>query len=156
MTDCCNGASATCGSEETQPCPSCHRPGKPVARKTVEALVQPELRDGLKGKAYCFCETPTCPLVYYSDDGARVLKQQLRVRVGLKETDDPIPLCYCYGITERMIRDEIKQIGRSMASARIRAEVRAGNCRCEVENPSGRCCLGEVIQAEKQADQVTR
>lgn len=156
MTGCCNGASAACGSEETQPCPSCHRPGKPVARGTVEALVRPKLRDSLNGEAYRFCETPTCPLVYYTGGGARVLKQQLRVRVGLKETDDPITVCYCLGVTARMIRDEIEQTGRSTASLRIRAEVKAGNCRCEVENPSGRCCLGDVIQAEKQADQMTR
>ena len=127
-----------------------------MARGTVESLVQPKLRDGLNGVTYVFCETPTCPVVYYSADGVRVLKQQLRVRVGIKETDDPIPACYCFGVTERMIHEEIEQTGRSTASARIRAEVRAGNCRCEVENPSGRCCLGEVIQAEKQADRVTR
>jgi len=127
-----------------------------VAHGTVEALVQPELRDGLNGVTYFFCETPTCPVVYYSADGVRVLKQQLRVRVGNKETDDPTPVCYCLGVTERMIHKEIEQTGRSTASARIRAEVRAGNCRCEVENPSGRCCLGEVLQAEKQTDQVTR
>jgi bacterioferritin-associated ferredoxin len=95
-------------------------------------------------------------VVYYSSDGIQILKQQLRVRVGLKETDDPILLCYCFGVTERMIREEIRQTGRSTASARLRAEVKAGACRCEVENPSGRCCLGEVIQAEKQADQVAR
>jgi hypothetical protein len=122
-----------------------------VARGTVEALVETERRDGLTGEAYCFCETPTCLVVYYSGEGAQVLKQQLRVRVGIKETDDPILLCYCFGVTERMIYDEIKQTGRSTASARIRAEVRAGNCRCEMENPSGRCCLGEVAQAEKRA-----
>lgn len=156
MTDCCSGASAASGFEKTGACPSCHHPGKPVARSTVEALVTPEFRHGLNGVAYAFCETQTCPVVYYSDDGARVPKQQLRVRVGIKETDDPIPVCYCFGVTERMIREEIEQTGRSTASARIRAEVRAGNCRCEVENPSGRCCLGEVVQAEKQADRVTR
>jgi hypothetical protein len=122
-----------------------------VARTTVEALVQPDLRDGVNGVAYVFCETPTCPVVYYSADGTLVFKQQLRVRVGAKETEDPIPVCYCFNVTERMIHEEVAQTGRSTASVRIRAEVKAGNCRCEVENPSGRCCLGEVVAAEKRA-----
>jgi hypothetical protein len=71
--------------------------------------------------------------------------------VGAKETEDPIPVCYCFNVTERMIHEEVAQTGRSTASTRIRAEVKAGNCRCEVENPSGRCCLGEVVAAEKRA-----
>src|SRR6266481_8503338 len=32
---------------------------------------------------------------------------------------------------------------------RIAAEVKAGNCACEVKNPSGKCCLGDVTQAAK-------
>jgi mercuric ion transport protein len=89
--------------------------------------------------------------VYYAADGTEFKKNQVRVRVGLKETEDPLLVCYCFGVTERMIREDVQRTGRSSASARIRAEVNAGNCRCEVENPSGRCCLGEVIQAEKRA-----
>ena len=29
---------------------------------------------------------------------------------------------------------------------RIKAEVQAGNCACEVKNPSGKCCLGNVTR----------
>src|SRR5713101_2012113 len=36
-------------------------------------------------------------------------------------------------------------------SARIAAEVRAGRCACEVKNPSGACCLGEVNRAVRDA-----
>lgn len=151
MGDCCRNLPPE--REQNQPgfCLSCHQWGKPVAHVTVEALIKPEFRDTVNGRAYAFCETPTCPVVYYTADGCHVLKPQLRVRVGLKETDDPIPVCYCFNVTEGMIHEEVVRTGRSTASTRIRAEVKAGNCRCEVENPSGRCCLGEVIQAEKAA-----
>ena len=125
-----------------------------MAHETVEALIKPEFRDTVNGRAYAFCETPTCPVVYYTADGSQVLKTKLRVRVGLKETQDPIPVCYCFNVTERMIHEEIERTGKSTASTRIGAEVKAGNCRCEVENPSGRCCLGEVMQAEKRTTQV--
>jgi hypothetical protein len=34
---------------------------------------------------------------------------------------------------------------------RITGEVEAGRCACEVKNPSGACCLGEVNKAVKEA-----
>jgi len=105
----------------------------------------------VNGSQYALCETPSCPVVYYAADGTEFEKNQVRVRVGLKETEDPVMMCYCFRVTERMIREEVQRTGRSSASARIRAEVKEGNCRCEVQNPSGRCCLGDVIRAEKQA-----
>lgn len=151
MTDC-----GKTPAEPTKPgdrllCPQCGREGQPVDQTTVQALLRTEALGEVRSKEYVFCETPTCPVVYSAADGTQFRKEQVRVRVGLKETEDPVPVCYCFGVTERMIHEEIQGTGRSSASARIRAEVKAGNCRCEVENPSGRCCLGEVIQAEKQA-----
>ena len=152
MADCCVvRPGATTEATKGLVCQQCGRPGKPVGRITVEALLKPELQTGLNGMRYAFCETPDCPVVYFSVDGTRFTKDQIRVRVGLKETEDPILVCYCFGITERMIREEVMRTGRSAASSRIRAAVKAGNCSCEVENPSGRCCLGEVAQAEKRA-----
>jgi hypothetical protein len=105
----------------------------------------------VKGGEYVFCETPTCPVVYSATDGMQFTKEHVRVRVGLKETEDPVPVCYCFGVTERMIDEEVQQTGRSSASTHIRTEIKAGHCRCEVENPSGQCCLGEVIRVEKRA-----
>jgi hypothetical protein len=69
------------------------------------------------------------------------------VRVGAKETADPIPVCYCFGFTRKDIEDEIVETGRSTVADRIKTEVNAGNCACEVRNPSGKCCLGGVARA---------
>jgi len=33
--------------------------------------------------------------------------------------------------------------------------VKAGRCACEVKNPSGACCLGEVNKAVKDARETT-
>jgi hypothetical protein len=151
MSDCCQTPAEPQKQKTRRLCHQCGREGKPVDRITIEALLKPEVRNELNGSPYRFCETPNCPVVYYTGEGSQFRKEQIRVRVGLKETEDPIPLCYCFGVTERMIREEIERAGRSMAATRIRAEVKAGTCRCEVEKPSGRCCLGEVRQAEKRA-----
>jgi len=52
----------------------------------------------------------------------------------------------CFGFTRKNIQDEIAERGRSAIGERITAEVKAGNCACEVKNPSGKCCLGSVTQ----------
>ena len=150
MTDCCKtlgGAKETRGSIAVS---RCGREGHPVDRTTIGALLKPESLSQMDGSQYAFCETPICPVVYYAVDGTEFEKNQVRVLVGLKETEDPVTVCYCFRVTEHMRHEEIQRTGRSLASARIRAEVKEGNCRCEVENPSGRCCLGQVIRTEKR------
>ena len=49
-----------------------------------------------------------------------------------------------------MIREEIERTGWSTAGERICREVKAGTCECEIRNPSGRCCLGDVRATEKR------
>ena len=151
MSDCCHMPTGLQKRRSRLVCRHCGREGQPVDRTTVEAVLTPESLSQVNGSAYAFCETPDCLVVYYAADGTAFKKNQVRVRVGFKETEDPIPVCYCFNVTERMIREEVAQTGRSTASARIRAEVQAGMCRCAVENPSGRCCLGEIRQAEQRA-----
>jgi hypothetical protein len=62
----------------------------------------------------------------------------------VKETEDPVPICYCFDITERMVLEEIEATGRTAIPDYIKAQVKAGRCACETKNPSGRCCLGVV------------
>ena len=71
------------------------------------------------------------------------------MRVGIKEEEDPIPVCYCFGFTRKEIQREVVETGRSTILDRIKTEVKAGNCACEVKNPSGKCCLADVTRAVK-------
>jgi hypothetical protein len=129
-------------------CPECGRKGKTVARITLESLLCPEAKERLAEAAYLFCETPTCSVVYFApDEGSVFHKPDLTVRVGIKETKPPRPLCYCFGFTQEMVEEELATTGTTTIPDRIAAEVRAGNCRCEVTNPRGRCCLGDVRRA---------
>ena len=134
-------------------CPHCGEKGQAVSEETVRHIVRESLADRMEGKSFKFCKTSDCPMVYYRD-GSRgepsFTKEEVRVRVGLKETEDPIWACYCFHVSERMIREEIERTGRSTASECIRKEVDAGTCECEIKNPSGRCCLGEVRAVEKR------
>ena len=73
----------------------------------------------------------------------------------MKETDDPIPLCYCFNFSRADVRREVAETGSCSIPARITADVKAGRCACEVKNPSGSCCLGEVNKAVKDARETT-
>lgn len=135
--------------------PSCPMNGQvtqPVGRKTVESLIKPEVRGTLTPQPYYFCDAPDCDTVYVSALGDHVVtKEMLTVRVGIKETEDPIPLCYCFGYDRRAIREDIRRTGDTNIQRIITERVKVGECRCEETNPSGGCCLGSVAKAIKQA-----
>ena len=65
--------------------------------------------------------------------------------------DGSVPVCYCFGHTPETIRHELASTGRSSASKTVTAEVTSGHCACEVKNPKGTCCLGDVSRVERSA-----
>jgi len=137
---CCRGEIAKADAK----CPACGVAGVAVATQTVKHMVKPEFLN-LAGKAgFRFCGTGTCEVVYFHPDGERLEKKDVRVRVGLKELEGPVPLCYCFGFTEAMVREEIRDTGRCTIPQRITAEIRARHCACDVRNPQGSCCLRNV------------
>lgn len=133
-------------------CPECGVAGRSVETLTLKALLCPDALARLEvGIPYFLCATATCSVVYFIREGASIYhKSDVEVRVGFKESDDPIPLCYCFGHTRASVREEIERTGNSSASASITAHIKAGRCGCDVNNPSGACCLGEVNKAVKE------
>lgn len=133
-------------------CPACGQQGKTVGRLTLGALLQSDRRPQIPNQQeFCFCKTPTCDVVYFVSDRLLFRKGDLSVRVGLKEPNDPAaPVCYCFGWTPQKIRAEIEATGQSTAIDQIKAQVKAGNCYCEVTNPQGSCCLGNVAKAVQE------
>jgi hypothetical protein len=115
---------------------------------TVRSLVR-RLPLRMPPTAYYFCDDPACNVVYFPANPQAPLfrRGDLGARVSVKEKDDSIPVCYCFGFTRKDIADEIRQTGNSTIGDRITAEVKAGNCACEVKNPSGKCCLGDIVRA---------
>lgn len=123
----------------------CKNRGKRVERVTVQSLLRRELAAKIPEAQHYYCRTPACSVVYFSTAANPLFhKGNITVRVGIKETADPIRICYCFGHTEGSIREEIMATGRSSAEDNIRAEIAAGNCDCERRNPAGQCCLGGV------------
>jgi hypothetical protein len=132
-------------SDERQTCTGCGGKSRPVTRKTVFLMLKPQCFNCMGESEYRFCPSPECPVVYFAEDGdTRFTTDELRVRVGLKETEDPVPLCYCFGFDEQDAREEIRATGQCSIPQRISALIRRGMCACVERNPSGKCCLGEV------------
>jgi hypothetical protein len=156
MSDCCSTDSSRAAAAKPPAgtkvnCPRCGQPGQPVARQTLKHQVKPEHLKTVESGSFNFCRTATCEVAYFSDSGVALTKADVRTRIGLKETEDPVQLCYCFGFTEAMVREEIHATGGCTIPQRIAGEVKAGNCACEIRNPQGSCCLGNVTVAVKKA-----
>jgi hypothetical protein len=147
MSDCCSVNAKPGAAPAVMACPVNGARCKQVDMLTVKSLVR-HLPLGMPKTQYYFCEAPGCDAVYFPLDARAPLFGcgDLTVRVGAKETADPIPVCYCFGFTRKDIQREVVKTGRSTILGRIMTEVKAGNCACEMKNPSGKCCLGDVTR----------
>ena len=133
-------------------CAACGAKGIAVEPITLKALLTPDgLRRGVPSSPR-YCANAQCEVVYFDSGAAVVFREtDLIVPVHAKHPDnDAIPVCYCFGYTEKSIHDQIEQTGASTATGSITAEVKAGRCACEVKNPKGSCCLGDVARVERR------
>jgi copper chaperone CopZ len=127
-------------------CPACGSKGRAVSARTVESLTTAEAlhrvaqRDGFR-----FCAEPACEVAYFRAAPAeRILRGEVRVRIGQKETAAPRPVCHCFGHTVEEIEEDVARTGGSPVVDEITAKCREGLARCEETNPQGACCLGNV------------
>jgi hypothetical protein len=118
---------------------------------TVKALLAVSLRT-LQADHYWFCREQTCSVVYFAADGVEQYQENnLRERVYQKHPDaDNVFLCYCFRYTPGRIRSELQETGHSPVVDEIKAGVKAGQCACEIRNPQGSCCLGNVSATVKR------
>ncbi len=144
MESCC-GVKPTAAASPTH-CPDCGKPGRLVDRITVKAMLRPEALMRLSAPEHRFCATPECPVVYFGIEEA-FEREEIVVPVFQKEPAGDRPVCYCFGIGEGDLRLELVETGRSTASDRVTALVNADRCACEVKNPQGSCCLGNLAAA---------
>lgn len=145
MQECCC-PDRTAGSD-VGACPACQASGKPVEVLTIKALLTASALQRFEPADYRFCAAPECDLVYFAQDGPAFRTADIRVRIWQKEPPGRRMLCYCFGENEAEMTAEIDRIGHSSAADRIRRHIEARRCACEVRNPKGSCCLGDVMAA---------
>jgi hypothetical protein len=116
-------------------------------------MLHPEALARLGAERHRFCGTPECPVVYFQ--GEEVFRREdVLVAVFQKERQSERTVCYCFAVREGQIRREIEASGRSASADRIKRLVQAERCACEVRNPQGSCCLGNVLAVAKAVEAV--
>ena len=129
-------------------CPECGERARSVDRITLKALLRPDALMRITVSAYLFCPTATCNVVYFAPSSI-FRRRDVVVPVFQKEPAGERTVCYCFAITESDLRREIDQAETPPAAERISALVKADRCACEVKNPQGTCCLGNVTTLVK-------
>ncbi len=150
MTGCC--CPGNVDEVSTSRCPASGSQGTAVDLLAVKALLTEGALRRLVPGDYRFCPDASCAVVYFSADGDRFTTADVRVPVWQKLPFGDRPICYCFGESEASIRSEVESNGASTAVERIRHHIDAERCACEVRNPRGACCLGDVIAAVKQVE----
>ncbi|MCL5066827.1 MAG: hypothetical protein M1368_00545 [Thaumarchaeota archaeon] len=155
MAECCKPSDS---AKNMESCPECGKPGRIVKALTVSVMVKDPAvylhPEALPQDFFFLCGTKSCPIVYFNrEHDISYSKSQLRIRVWQKENDPDVAACYCFNNSVSSIRREILEKGKSDVLSRISKKVKEGNCRCEVTNPQGSCCLGNVAKAVKLAQE---
>lgn len=121
------------------PCPVSGFQSKPVPWLTVAALT----RDAVPPKQPLWlCRDTGCELVFFGQDSALTVAD-LNVAPGFKTRSDGL-VCYCFQHRRSDLEHDLATGRETTTMDAVRAQVRAGNCACEVRNPTGACCLGDL------------
>lgn len=135
-------------------CPECGKTGRPVQEQTIRSLLSVSLRH-VREVEYLFCRTRTCPVVYFSADGEQTFTvEQVRERVYQKEPESQdVWLCYCFRHTIGELRAASPE-DRTAIVNDIHTGIHAGQCACDLRNPQGSCCLGNVQAVIKRLEKT--
>ena len=147
MNECC---APSTGNEHL--CPTCAAAGASVGAASVQAH-RPDAATG----DWWYCPNVLCHVVFFAD-GETITDSSVVTQVGLKATDKPTPVCFCFAHTAADIAADLAAHGTSTISADVRAAVAAGSCSCEHLNPSGKCCLPaihRVVVAARRANNLS-
>jgi copper chaperone CopZ len=131
-------------------CPVCQTKGTKVKHITLESLLKDEPAKRIGDEQYRFCDSIDCDIVYFGDGGNTFVKDDLTVRVGVKEHDAPRHVCYCFDHTIEEINEEVEKTGESTVLDDIKTRMKEA-CWCETTSPKGGCCLGTVSKYVKLA-----
>lgn len=132
-------------------CFSCGKRGKKVDLKTLKSLLKGTLRRISPSEFYYFCETENCDVVYYNSKGDVFKTQDIRVPVFQKDPENPdVPVCYCFNYTLSEILSAVKEEREKEIIEDIKRGIELKQCACDLRNPQGSCCLGNIYKIIKK------
>ncbi|MEO7659122.1 MAG: hypothetical protein ABIV48_05865 [Pyrinomonadaceae bacterium] len=148
--DCCSNGVVVASESILSACQICGNAGRIVTKQTVVHQVKSEKLSSVGDAEYRFCESVDCDIVYFSPDGNLFTTEDVRESVTSKTKGDDRPLCYCFGFTEGYVRKEISRTGVSNVPSQVSQFIKEKMCACEIRNPCGVCCLGEINRTVKR------
>lgn len=145
MSDCCSPTTLDSEKSGSNVCPSCQSRGKSVKVITLKSLLKPTVLDTLNPDlGHYFCTSEECTVVYFDTDEKVYSVEDIKVPVYQKDKSLTTPICYCFDWTREKVGKYVSDGLKQTPVEHIRQNVKENRCGCEVNNPQGSCCLGNV------------
>lgn len=154
MSDCCTTQEQVSENNGSELCPFCNVKGKKVKIITLKSMLKPTSLDSINASlTHYFCSSEDCNVVYFDTSKKIYLTTKIKVSVHQKDTSSIVPVCYCFGWTKDRLKENVEMGFASKPIEHIRHNIKENRCGCEVNNPQGSCCLGNVISFIKDLAQ---
>lgn len=137
-------------------CPKCNGEGIVVQSITPKNLIKDDVHHQVRADlTYKYCKNENCDASYFTEDKSHYFTiNDLRERPTLKDKGLDVKVCYCFGHTRQSVLSELKATGQSTVLEDIKSKMKDPGCFCEVSNPQGSCCLGNVTAWIKEAKKL--
>ncbi|WNB75935.1 MULTISPECIES: putative iron-sulfur cluster-binding metallochaperone [Methylomonas] len=143
MSDCCCQNTST---KTKQICSECGSTCKSVGMSTLYHQVRFPENQSIITDSYYFCPAKTCPVGYFSSAANIIPKQHLRSYQAIQNDE----LCYCFDIDAEQYLSALKVQRAEPIKDFVMQRTKAGECACEIRNPSGQCCLANFKRLENE------
>jgi hypothetical protein len=88
-------------------------------------------------------------VVYFAAEAPPIIREQIRERVFQKESAPDVLVCYCFRYSRGAL-ERTDSLGRAAILADVVAGTQQSQCACEVRNPQGSCCLGNLRRLARE------
>ncbi|MGZ5054731.1 MAG: putative iron-sulfur cluster-binding metallochaperone [Methylobacter sp.] len=143
MSDCC---CQNTSAKIKQICPECGSTCKSVGMPTLYHQVRFPENQSLITDNYYFCSAKICLVGYFSSVNNIIPKQHLRSYQAIQND----ALCYCFDIDANQYLSALKAHCAKHIKYFVIQRINAGECACEIRNPSGQCCLANFKRLENE------
>jgi len=142
MSDCClkKTSKITLNS-----CPTCGAKARSIKIKTLLHNVLFPDNLNISDTDYYFCASKNCDVGYFSKSSV-ITKQKLKKFEQWQQGW----LCYCFDISDDDYKKAITMKNFQPIKDFVIQHTKNAQCACEVQNPSGQCCLARFKQLEKE------
>jgi hypothetical protein len=156
---CCNTNTKNDTAEDTYKetsCPKCGDKGTTVDLITPQSLLNEDKKEKIRPNLdYKYCKNAECEVAYFTkDDDHFFLIHDLKEKATVKDKGLDVKVCYCFGHSRQSVLSELKATGNSTVLESIKSKMKDPGCFCEVSNPQGACCLGNVMAWIKEAKTI--